>query len=994
MSNHSMNAGGLKEAKEYMMDKEIPQLFESMMTALMYKKPEDHIEFLETCLNKAKEDPKIRWHSFIQPLPPIPKATEKIRTEAESPQPFAEDVLASPKAVSPVQNAPSDIVQKKTEASLLAEQVFNKHMQEIDALDNDDEKPWYADYTEKYIDTSAIQEKPIVFVLGGPGSGKGTQCAKIVEKYGFLHLSAGDLLRAEVKKGSEIGAKIDQAIKEGQLVPQDVTICLLKEAMVAKADSKGFLIDGFPREIKQGKQFERQVAFASLMLNYECPDEVLTERLIERGKHSGRVDDNIESIKKRLVLFHEKTSPVVQHYSEIVSSIQANRSIDEVFEDTCKALEQSINSQPSTTDTSLDLAKPIVFILGAKSSGREKQCELLSHRYSLHHVSLDTILKEDSEKFQDLMISYADNIPMGVALEAINKRIHNNKDNNGFIIDGFPRTLEEAVCFEMEICPASFVVYFECPDDVLLRRQLGENAESEEEEAAKKNLESFHSRMTPILLKYPDKLKIINSARSEDIIFKETCDFVDFLIAGQKSQVINEEQISPEQQKDIESAVQDIVNEIAPQQSSNDEPQVKSEGKPQVEGEEDHMEVQEEPAGESGNKKLIYQEMLKNKKVIFVAGSPGTGKSTQCQKIAESFGYAHISKDLVLREIEAGTERGLKIVEFLKNKESVPDKLAFDILGEAMLEMDGCHGYLMEGYPANVQQISVFEDEFKLADMVLHLTCPEIVASERFLSRGQPGDTHENYQERLDLYKEQTLPMLDLKVDLVKEIIVSGNPEEIFEEISKHFTEENSQTKPAEETKQEVMAGDLSNKNIVFVLGGPGSGKGTQCAKIVEKYGFCHLSTGDLLRAEVSSGSARAEEMKEIMAKGELIPLETILALLKEAMLKNSDCKGFILDGYPRDVPQGEKFEESVGKCKFILYFHCTNECMTERLLGRAKTSGRVDDNIDTIKLRLKTFENQTLPILDKYSDRIKKIDAMRGVDDIFADVCKELDTL
>ena len=63
-----------------------------------------------------------------------------------------------------------------------------------------------------------------------------------------------------------------------------------------------------------------------------------------------------------------------------------------------------------------------------------------------------------------------------------------------------------------------------------------------------------------------------------------------------------------------------------------------------------------------------------------------------------------------------------------------------------------------------------------------------------------------------------------------------------------------------------------------------------------------------------------------------------------------------------------------VGKCKFILYFHCTNECMTERLLGRAKTSGRVDDNIDTIKLRLKTFENQTLPILDKYADRIKKV--------------------
>jgi len=160
------------------------------------------------------------------------------------------------------------------------------------------------------------------------------------------------------------------------------------------------------------------------------------------------------------------------------------------------------------------------------------------------------------------------------------------------------------------------------------------------------------------------------------------------------------------------------------------------------------------------------------------------------------------------------------------------------------------------------------------------------------------------------------------------------------------------------------------------------------------EYGFCHLSTGDLLRAEVNSGSERAEEMKAIMAKGELVSLETILTLLREAMLKNADCKGFLIDGYPRDVPQGEQFEQSVGKCKFIVYFHCTNEVMTERLLGRAKSSGRVDDNEDTIKLRLKTFENQTLPVLEKFADRVKKIDAMRGKDDIFADVCKEFDTL
>jgi len=190
------------------------------------------------------------------------------------------------------------------------------------------------------------------------------------------------------------------------------------------------------------------------------------------------------------------------------------------------------------------------------------------------------------------------------------------------------------------------------------------------------------------------------------------------------------------------------------------------------------------------------------------------------------------------------------------------------------------------------------------------------------------------------------------------------------------------------------MAAELQGKNIVFVLGGPGSGKGTQCDKIVAKYGFCHLSTGDLLREELASGSARAQSLKEIMAEGKLVSMDTVLELVKEAMLKNKDCNGFLIDGFPRDVPQGEKFEKDIAPCKFILYFECSNDEMTRRLMGRALTSGRVDDNEDTIKKRLKTFEDQTIPVVDKFAGRVKKVNAMRAVDDIFCDVCTALDTL
>jgi len=182
---------------------------------------------------------------------------------------------------------------------------------------------------------------------------------------------------------------------------------------------------------------------------------------------------------------------------------------------------------------------------------------------------------------------------------------------------------------------------------------------------------------------------------------------------------------------------------------------------------------------------------------------------------------------------------------------------------------------------------------------------------------------------------------------------------------------------------------------IIWVLGGPGSGKGTQCDKIVEKYGFTHLSSGDLLRAEVESGSERGMQLTEIMAKGELVPLFVVLDLLSEAMLgKLSGSKGFLIDGYPREVAQGAEFEKEIAPCAQILYFELSDETMTERLINRGKSSGRVDDNEETIKKRLKTFHEHSQPVVDAYSSKCAIIPAERAPGDIFTDVCGVLDSL
>uniref|UniRef100_UPI00398F22B8 adenylate kinase isoenzyme 1-like isoform X3 n=1 Tax=Pristiophorus japonicus TaxID=55135 RepID=UPI00398F22B8 len=194
-----------------------------------------------------------------------------------------------------------------------------------------------------------------------------------------------------------------------------------------------------------------------------------------------------------------------------------------------------------------------------------------------------------------------------------------------------------------------------------------------------------------------------------------------------------------------------------------------------------------------------------------------------------------------------------------------------------------------------------------------------------------------------------------------------------------------------------AVADKLKGCKIIFVVGGPGSGKGTQCEKVVQKYGYTHLSTGDLLREEVSSGSDRGKTLHAIMEKGELVPLETVLDMLRDAMIaKAGISKGYLIDGYPREVKQGEEFEKKIGPPTLLLYIDAGKETMIKRLLERAKTSNRADDNETTIKKRLETYYKATEPVICFYEPRgiIRKINAEGTVDDVFAQVAAALDVL
>lgn len=172
----------------------------------------------------------------------------------------------------------------------------------------------------------------ITFVLGGPGSGKGTQCAKISETFGFTHLSAGDLLRKEISSNSKNGAMILNTIKDGNIVPSEVTVKLILREMKTSGNDK-FLIDGFPRSEENRIAFERIIgAEPNIVIFYDCPEDEMVKRVLSRNQ--GRVDDNIDTFKKRLKVFAASNVPVIKYYTERgkLFKINAIGTVDEIFE--------------------------------------------------------------------------------------------------------------------------------------------------------------------------------------------------------------------------------------------------------------------------------------------------------------------------------------------------------------------------------------------------------------------------------------------------------------------------------------------------------------------------------------------------------------------------------------------------------------------------------------------------------------------------------------
>ena len=185
-----------------------------------------------------------------------------------------------------------------------------------------------------------------IVIFGAPGSGKGTQSERIVEKYGINHISTGDVLRAEIKNGTELGKTAKGYIDQGQLIPDELMIDILASVFDSFKDSKGVIFDGFPRTIAQAEALKKMLAErgqdVSVMVDLEVPEDELMVRLIKRGKDSGRADDNEETIKKRLHVYHSQTAPLIDWYKneKKYQHINGLGTMAGIFAEICEAIDK------------------------------------------------------------------------------------------------------------------------------------------------------------------------------------------------------------------------------------------------------------------------------------------------------------------------------------------------------------------------------------------------------------------------------------------------------------------------------------------------------------------------------------------------------------------------------------------------------------------------------------------------------------------------------
>jgi len=375
-----------------------------------------------------------------------------------------------------------------------------------------------------------------IALFGPPGAGKGTQSKFLMDKYKLAYIATGDMLRAEVAEGSELGKEVGDIIAQGELVSDEMIVKLIEKKIKHSVSARGFLFDGFPRTVVQAYILEglllRFNSSLSCMLGLDVPDDELTERLLNRGKESHRNDDNKEVIKHRLEEYYSKTKPVAEFYLEKKKFFP----IDGVgpIDDISKRLDEVVGSK-------LKEAWQNIIVFGRPGAGKGRQAERLAKKYNFVFIATADMLREEIAKGSKIgkeaqhYMEAGQLVPDELPIRLIERKIEKNQDARGFIFKGFPRTVVQAYILDGLLrrlnSSVSCLIHFEMSMLQCIKRLKARGLSPQrrpydtDTDIIIRRMEQYEDITVHVAeyFKEQDKYYAIDADRDDDIVHEELC---------------------------------------------------------------------------------------------------------------------------------------------------------------------------------------------------------------------------------------------------------------------------------------------------------------------------------------------------------------------------------------------------------------------------------------------------------------------------------------
>lgn len=478
-------------------------------------------------------------------------------------------------------------------------------------------------------ESSPVSEAALrIIICGAPASGKGTQCEKIVEQYGVVHISTGDVLREAVKTGSELGVQAKEAMDGGQLVSDELMINIVKTRLDEEdCKTKGWLLDGFPRTGAQAEALATAGITATHFVLLEVDSKILVERCVGRRSDpdTGRIyhltfnpppddpeiqarllhrsDDTEEAMGKRIETYESMVTDVLGHYLDILTKVNGEQATDAISAEISTILGEkrappAEEAPPPREPTPLPQVTKVI-ICGPPASGKGTQCKRIVEQYGLVHISTGDVLRDNIKNMTELGLQargYMDSgqlVPDTLMIDLVQARLSmEDCIKKGWLLDGFPRTGMQAAALEAsDIVPTHFML-LDVPPNILVERCTGRRSDPNTGKI-------YHLKFSPPPPEIMDRL-MHRSDDTADAMSKRILMYQDNLdqVLPLYSNVLRrfDGTTDPDQ---ITKKVFDFL-----------------EGKPQT---------------RAPTRKII------------IAGPPASGKGTQCERIVEEYNVVHIS---------------------------------------------------------------------------------------------------------------------------------------------------------------------------------------------------------------------------------------------------------------------------------------------------------------------------------------------------------------